>query len=199
MVYALGSMMATKEVDPDYYGSPSFEIMKDTFWYFTKETLQIIKEGSGTSLAPDIAEGHLATLFHSDSTGAKAMRSFLESEFGPDWKTQLLDKSGSDFIPKIKAAKKPYVSNGTRVILHVPEDAKVFLAGRPMSSPGVLRHFFGFWLKKGEVHESHEIKIVLKREGREHVVVQTIDLIGGQLREIDFTPHFAHLLQRDSQ
>ncbi|NBW98233.1 hypothetical protein EBR03_01540 [bacterium] len=84
-IYALGSMMAVKKLDPKYASSDAFLNMKKAYAYFTRESMRVLKAGRETSLRADKGEAYLERFRKSNSTEARAMKDFIVSEFGAEW------------------------------------------------------------------------------------------------------------------
>lgn len=72
----------------------------------------------------------------------------------------------------------------TKLTLHVPADAKVFLAGRETSSTGEVREFTTSKLAPGAEWNEYTVKVVANIDGQEIVREKTISLIGGQDRDL---------------
>jgi len=76
----------------------------------------------------------------------------------------------------------------TSLTLTVPADAKVWLAGNPTSSAGVVRHFETAGLSAGQVWRNYEIKVTTVVDGREETVSKVIDLAAGDRVEFALNP-----------
>jgi uncharacterized protein (TIGR03000 family) len=76
----------------------------------------------------------------------------------------------------------------TSLTLHVPADAKVWLAGNATSSAGATRQFQTTTLAAGQAWKNYEIRVVTVVDGREQVVSKVIDLAAGQTVELSLDP-----------
>ena len=84
--------------------------------------------------------------------------------------------------------------NKTALILHVPADAKVFLAGRQTSSTGPVREFATTSLEQGGEWADYPVRVELNQDGRTLTRELTVSLRAGESRElaVDFdTPQVA--------
>jgi uncharacterized protein (TIGR03000 family) len=76
----------------------------------------------------------------------------------------------------------------TSLTLHVPADAKVWLAGNETSSAGATRQFQTTTLAAGQEWKNYEIRVATVVDGREQVVSKVIDLSAGQTVELSLDP-----------
>ena len=76
----------------------------------------------------------------------------------------------------------------TSLTLHVPADAKVWLAGNETSSAGATRQFQTSTLAAGQAWKNYEIRVATVVDGREQVVSKVIDLAAGQSVELSLDP-----------
>lgn len=76
----------------------------------------------------------------------------------------------------------------TSLTLHVPADAKVYLAGNATKASGDTRIFRTTGLSSGNAWEGYTVKVELERGGRTIVKEETITLKAGESQEltIDF-------------
>jgi len=74
----------------------------------------------------------------------------------------------------------------TMLTLHVPRDAKVYLAGQPMRGSGSVRTFRTRRLAAGDVWKDYAIQVTVQQNGRMLAKEKTIALAGGQQREMTF-------------
>ena len=89
-----------------------------------------------------------------------------------DEKTQLADEApGND-------------SKKTTLRIHVPEDAKVFLAGQATTSTGAVRVFQTNRLASGNNWDGYTIRAEVKRDGATVSQERTIALQGGEVAEV---------------
>lgn len=72
----------------------------------------------------------------------------------------------------------------TKLTLHVPADAKVYLAGQETTSTGEVREFTTSKLAPGAEWNDYTVKVVANIDGQEIVREKTISLIGGQDRDL---------------
>ena len=84
-VYALASMMATKDRDPRYYASEDFTQMKRAYAFMAERAVNLVNQGQGTTLSPEKSVRYFERLRTARSKEAQQMRSFLKSEFGSAW------------------------------------------------------------------------------------------------------------------
>ena len=80
------------------------------------------------------------------------------------------------------------VAAKTSLTLHVPADAKVWLAGNATSSAGAMRHFETMTLAAGQTWRNYEIRVASLVDGREQVVSKVIDLAAGESIELSIDP-----------
>jgi uncharacterized protein (TIGR03000 family) len=76
----------------------------------------------------------------------------------------------------------------TSLTLHVPADAKVWLAGSATASTGAVRQFETANLKAGQTWRNYEIRVAAVIDGREQTVSKVIDLAAGQAVELTLDP-----------
>jgi uncharacterized protein (TIGR03000 family) len=74
----------------------------------------------------------------------------------------------------------------TKVTLHVPADAKVYLAGNETTSTGDVREFTTTKLAPGADWNNYTIRVVANVNGRETSKEQSITLVGGEDRDLNF-------------
>lgn len=84
-------------------------------------------------------------------------------------------------VSAVAAAESPTTS----LILHVPAEAKVWVAGRLSSGSGEVRRFSTTALAAGQALEDYEVRVVCKVDGREQEAVRRLTLTGG--REVELT------------
>jgi len=76
----------------------------------------------------------------------------------------------------------------TSLTLHVPADARVWLAGNETSSTGATRLFETSNLRSGQTWQNYEIRVATVVDGREKVVSKTINLVAGGTVELSLDP-----------
>jgi len=76
----------------------------------------------------------------------------------------------------------------TSLTLHVPADAKVWLAGSATASTGAVRQFETATLKPGQAWRNYEIRVTAVIDGSERTVSKTIDLAAGATMELTLDP-----------
>jgi len=76
----------------------------------------------------------------------------------------------------------------TSLTLHVPADAKVWLAGNVTESAGATRQFQTTTLAAGQAWKNYEIRVATVIDGREQIVSKVIDLAAGQSVELSIDP-----------
>ena len=88
------------------------------------------------------------------------------------------------------AESQPIVKKAptTTVTLHVPADAKVWLAGNATGSTGETRQFETTMLAAGQSWKDYEIRVATEVDGREQVVSKVIDLAAGDAVELSIDP-----------
>jgi uncharacterized protein (TIGR03000 family) len=74
----------------------------------------------------------------------------------------------------------------TSLTLHVPADAKVFLAGNATKASGETRIFRTTGLNGGKAWDTYTIRVELERGGRTVAKEETISLKAGQSQELTF-------------
>ena len=72
----------------------------------------------------------------------------------------------------------------TSLTLHVPADAKVWLAGNETTSQGATRLFETALLRGGQTWKNYEIRVTTVVDGREQIASKTIDLAAGSTIEL---------------
>jgi uncharacterized protein (TIGR03000 family) len=72
----------------------------------------------------------------------------------------------------------------TTLILRVPADAKVFLAGRETASTGEIREFATTKLAEGANWAQYPVRVEVQRDGRTLTHEQTVSLAAGESREV---------------
>lgn len=72
----------------------------------------------------------------------------------------------------------------TSLTLHVPADAKVWLAGNETTSQGATRLFETASLRAGQTWKNYEIRVTTVVDGQEQNVSKTIDLAAGSTIEM---------------
>jgi len=74
----------------------------------------------------------------------------------------------------------------TTLTVHVPKDAQVTLEGRETNATGSVRQFTTTELAKGAEWNDYSLVVTLKRDGRVETRRKTINLVGGESRELSF-------------
>jgi len=74
----------------------------------------------------------------------------------------------------------------TKLTIHVPADAKVYLAGRETSSTGEVREFSTSKLAAGTEWKDYTVHVTANIDGRDVSKDETITLTGGQDRDLTF-------------
>lgn len=74
-------------------------------------------------------------------------------------------------------------SSDAVLTVRVPEDAKIFVNGKPTKATGTARHFVSRGLEDGNTY-TYEIKAIIERDHREIEEVQTVKLKAGDVTEI---------------
>jgi uncharacterized protein (TIGR03000 family) len=76
----------------------------------------------------------------------------------------------------------------TTVTLHVPANAKVWLAGNATGSTGATRQFETTMLAAGQSWKGYEIRVATEIDGREQIVSKVVDLAAGDTVELSLDP-----------
>lgn len=113
-IYALGSMMAMKQLDPKYAKSDAYKNMKRAYAYFTSESMRVLKAGRDTSLSADKGEAYLERFRNSNSAEAKAMKEFLVSEFSTEWTAQTFGIGSRPVANRPVAARENEMSDESK-------------------------------------------------------------------------------------
>lgn len=74
----------------------------------------------------------------------------------------------------------------TKLTLHVPADAKVYLAGSETTSTGDVREFTTSKLAQGSEWKNYTVHVVANIDGRDVSKDETITLTGGEDRDLTF-------------
>lgn len=74
----------------------------------------------------------------------------------------------------------------TKLTIHVPADAQVYLAGRETSATGEVREFTTSKLAPGAEWKNYTVRVVTKVDGRDVSKDETITLTGGEDRDLKF-------------
>lgn len=84
----------------------------------------------------------------------------------------------------------------TSLTLHVPEDAKVILAGSDTTQTGKLRKFTTSQLRAGELWTDYKVVVELSKDGQLLRQERTVNLVGGESQELTFNFDSIELAQR---
>lgn len=76
----------------------------------------------------------------------------------------------------------------TSLTLRVPEDARVWIAGRLTTRTGAVRHFSTRSLAQDQVWEDYEVRVVAAVNGRDEEIVKKLTLTGGRDLELAIDP-----------
>jgi uncharacterized protein (TIGR03000 family) len=74
----------------------------------------------------------------------------------------------------------------TTVIVQVPADAQVFLAGRETAATGTVRRFSTSQVPAGGVWKDYTIRAAIRRDGRLLELEQTVSVAAGESRQVTF-------------
>ena len=77
-------------------------------------------------------------------------------------------------------------STPTTLIVRVPDDAKLYLAGRETKATGPVREFTTKKLPAGSEWATYAVRAVIERDGQQVVREQTVSLKAGESREVSF-------------
>jgi uncharacterized protein (TIGR03000 family) len=72
----------------------------------------------------------------------------------------------------------------TTLIVHVPDDAKLYLAGHETRSTGPVREFSTTRLPNGSEWTTYAVRAVVERDGRQEVREENVSLKAGESREV---------------
>lgn len=72
----------------------------------------------------------------------------------------------------------------TTLALEVPEDAKVKIFDKEMSTKGAVRSFTTDRLKDGDVWKDYKVTVEYQRDGKPHVEERSIDLLAGDVHRL---------------
>ena len=72
----------------------------------------------------------------------------------------------------------------TKLTLHVPADAKVFLAGSETRQTGETRHYVTSQLTGGQTWNDYTVRVEVERNGQIVTDERTLSLVGGQSQEL---------------
>ena len=89
----------------------------------------------------------------------------------------------------------------TTLVVHLPADAKLFLAGQETKATGTVREFSTTRLPAGSEWNTYAIRAVVERDGHEEVREETVQLKAGELRDItiDFTASTERVANADAR
>ncbi len=74
----------------------------------------------------------------------------------------------------------------TALILNVPADAKVFLAGKQTTTTGAVREFATNKLVAGDAWKDYTVRVEIERGGRTLTKEETVSVSAGESRELNF-------------
>jgi len=74
----------------------------------------------------------------------------------------------------------------TKLTLHVPADAKVYLSGHETKASGQVREFATSRLSVGETWDDYLIRVEIQRDGQTLSKEQKLSLVGGEERQLTF-------------
>jgi uncharacterized protein (TIGR03000 family) len=117
------------------------------------------------------------------------VRMAVDRDGGPAEETQVVSlaagsRSTVSFVPAAASATPVKTS----LTLHVPADAKVWLAGSATASSGAVRQFETATLKAGQAWRNYEVRVTAVVDGSERTVSKTIDLAAGDVVELTLDP-----------
>jgi uncharacterized protein (TIGR03000 family) len=70
--------------------------------------------------------------------------------------------------------------------LHVPADAKVFIAGKQTKATGEVREFATTKLTAGQKWDDYVVRVEVTRDGQVVSHEQKLTLVGGEAQELEF-------------
>ncbi|MDA7978193.1 MAG: TIGR03000 domain-containing protein [Pirellulales bacterium] len=106
------------------------------------------------------------------------------------------DSTAIAFDPNLGNVEEVVPVN-TTLIVTMPADAKLMLAGKDTNSSGDRRQFTTTHLREGETWESYVVRGELERDGQTLVATQYVDLAAGEVREIKLDFDVATIAARD--
>jgi uncharacterized protein (TIGR03000 family) len=74
----------------------------------------------------------------------------------------------------------------TKLTLHVPADAKVFISGKETKATGEVREFATTKLAAGKTWDNYLVRIEVTRDGQLVSHEQKLSLVGGESQELEF-------------
>lgn len=89
-----------------------------------------------------------------------------------------------DFTPAEPVVQTSASDAATTLIVRVPEDAKLYLAGRETKATGPVREFTTTRLPSGSEWATYSIRAIVERDGQQQVREQTVSLKAGESREV---------------
>ncbi len=118
----------------------------------------------------------------------------VRAEFDRDGKTVTETKTlqltagqtaGLDFTAGTPSVQTAAVAEAkTTLIVHVPDDAKLYLAGHETRSTGPVREFSTGRLPSGAEWNTYAIRAVIERDGQQQVREENVTLKAGESREV---------------
>lgn len=98
-------------------------------------------------------------------------------------------RTGSLAFGQAAGSQPPQVaekSSETKLTLHVPADAEVYLSGRETKQTGEVRRYTTTRLSPGDAWEDYVVRVTLERNGKTLSQERTITLVGGQPQQLEF-------------
>ena len=80
----------------------------------------------------------------------------------------------------------PAATVKTELKVHVPADAKVYLAGAATSQTGEQRVYASSQLRPGQTWTGYTVRVEWHHDGRKEVQQRTLDIVGGENYELEF-------------
>jgi uncharacterized protein (TIGR03000 family) len=98
--------------------------------------------------------------------------------------TANLDFAGAEEVHTADSNDIDNADMRTTLIVRLPADAKLFLAGHETKATGDVREFSTTRLPNGAQWQKYAIKAVIERDGHQEVREQSIELAAGESREL---------------
>ena len=86
----------------------------------------------------------------------------------------------------------------TTIVLRVPSNAKVFLAGEATTLTGEVREFTTNKLTDGQQWAKYSIRVEVQRDGRTMVEEKIVTLKAGERRELSIDPEVAAVARTEN-
>ena len=165
------------------------------------EDISIPREGDDAILTVNVPEDARVYINGKATSTPGTKRSYVSRRLKPGkiytYRVKVvLDRDGSEIVRnktvKLSTGLERMVAFAfdrpamTTLTLNVPKDAKVVLCGCKTSAVGRRRHYRTNTLVEGEVWDDYTIEVSLEKDGQLLTRRESIKIIGGEVRTIDF-------------